>query len=549
VGLDGRLKMGITKNIIKRNFFRDSVQLMILSDQLKKEPGVIDAAIVMGTEVNKNILLRSGLLTTDGNRAGEMDTIISLSCDDESSLNLVNTKAEQFLSSESGIGTPEFANVDSALKSFNLANLAMISIPGRYVKDIALELLNKKLHIFLFSDHVSLEDEIQLKKLASKNHLLLMGPEAGTSIINGIVLGFGNRVRAGNVGIIGASGTGIQESSTLLDMYGSGISHAIGVGGRDMHQEIGGLMTLQAIEALENDPKTKLVLLVSKPVDNSARNIIVNTIKNNAKKKYVLCLIGDEDFVDSDQIVFAKSIQSSVLKALKLSDPKAYKNTHVRFSKELYDAIILTKELSNRLSGRQRYIRGFFAGGTMCYESTVILEQMMGREKIYSNLAPANSKLHLNGTQKSIEHTCIDFGNLEFTAARPHPMIDPSLRITRILEEAKDPNIAVIIIDIITGYSVASNTVQLHANSIKEAISIAGRQENGTLSVFVYICGTDKDVPASEIDILKASGAQVFRSNALMSFTAGFLVKQIEDYEQLKKITTNYLGEGLEWPR
>lgn len=546
--------MGITKNIIKRNFFRDSVQMMLLSDELKKEHGVINAAIIMGTELNKNTLQRSGLLTFDGNKAGETDTIISLSCDDESSLDIAIAKAEQLLTSKTGNGSSEFSNLDSALKSFNTANLAMVSIPGRYVNEIASELLNKGLHLFVFSDHVLLEDELQLKKLALKNDLLLMGPEAGTSIINGTVLGFGNRVRRGNVGIIGASGTGIQESSILLDMCGSGVSHAIGVGGRDMQQEIGGLMTLQAIKALENDPDTEVVLIVSKPVDSAVRDKIINAIINNGKKKYTLCLIGDkggDDLFDSGQITFAKSIQSSILKALKLSDSKAYKNTQERFRVELHHAKSLTKELSNRLSGRQRYIRGFFAGGTLCYESTIIIEQMIGGrgEKIYSNLAPSDSKLHLNGTQKSIEHTFIDFGDFEFTAARPHPIIDPSLRVKRILEEATDPNIAVIIIDIITGYSAANNTVQLHADSIKQAISIARQEENRTLPVFVYICGTDKDVSASEIDILKASGAQVFRSNALMSFTAGLLVKQTEDYEHLKKITTNYLGEGLEWPR
>jgi FdrA protein len=546
--------MSITKNIIKKNFFRDSVQMMLLSDELKKEHGVINAAIIMGTELNKNTLQRSGLLTIDGKKAGETDTIISLTCVNESSLNVAIGKAEQLLTPKTGKGRSEFSNLDSALKSFNIANLAIVSIPGRYVKAIASELLNKGLHLFVFSDHVLLEDEIQLKKLASKNHLLLMGPEAGTSIINGTVLGFGNQVRRGNVGIIGASGTGIQESSVLLDMCGSGVSHAIGVGGRDMHQEIGGLLTLQAIKALENDPETEVVLLVSKPVDNAVRDMILNTIKENAKKKYALCLIGDkggDDLFDSGQIVFAKSIQSSVLKALKLSNPNAYKNTQERFSKELHHAISLTKGLTNYLSGRQRYIRGFFAGGTLCYESTAIIEQMIeGRgEKIYSNLAPTDSELHLNGKKKSIEHTFLDFGDFEFTAARPHPIIDPSLRVERILEEASDPNIAVIIIDIITGYSVANNTVQLHADSIKEAISIAKEGENRTLPVFVYLCGTYKDVSASEIDILKASGAQVFRSNALMSFTAGLLVKQTEDYEQLKKITTIYLGEGLEWPR
>jgi FdrA protein len=535
--------MPITKNIIKRNFFRDSVQMMLLSDQLKRESGVIDAAIVMGTNLNKNALLHNRLLTIDGNKAGETDTIISLTCDDESSLNTAIVKVEKLLTSKPRKEISEFSNIYSALRSFNLANLAIISIPGKYVRDIAVELINKKLHIFLFSDHVTLEDEIELKRLASNNHLLLMGPEAGTSIINGTVLGFGNQVRRGNIGIIGASGTGIQESSTLLDMCGSGISQAIGVGGRDMHKENGGLMTLQAIEALENDPETKVVLLVSKPVDSAARNMIVNAIKNNTKKKYALCLIGDkeEGIVDSDQIVFAKSIQSSVLKILKLSDPTAYQNTLEQFRKEMHDTVSLAKDLSNHLSEKQKYIRGFFAGGTLCYESIIILEQMIEQE-IHSNLT-SDSKLHLDGMQKSQEHTFIDFGNDEFTIARPHPIIDPSLRINRILEEAEDPNIAVIIIDIITGYSVANNTIQLHAKAIKEAISIAV-QENRTLPVFVYICGTEKDAPDFELNVLKDSGAQIFRSNALMSLAAGLVVNQI-DYKQLKKISTSYLGEGL----
>jgi succinyl-CoA synthetase alpha subunit len=534
--------MPITKNIIKRNFFRDSVQMMLLSDQLKRESGVIDAAIVMGTKLNKNALLNNGLLTIDGNKAGETDTIISLTCDNESLLNTAIAKAEKLLTSKPGKRTSEFSNIYSALRSFNVANLAIISIPGKYVRDIAVELLNKKLHIFLFSDHVPLEVEIELKRLASNNHLLLMGPEAGTSIINGTVLGFGNHVRRGNIGIIGASGTGIQESSTLLDMYRSGISHAIGVGGRDMLKENGGLMTLQAIEAFENDPETKVVLLVSKPVDSDARNMIVNTIKNEAKKKYALCLIGDkEDIVDSDQIVFAKSIQSSILKILKLSDPIAYQNTLEQFRKEMHDTISLAKKLSSNLSERQKYVRGFFAGGTLCYESIAVLEQIVDQE-IYSNLTH-DSKLHLDGMQKSKEHTFIDFGDDEFTTARPHPIIDPSLRINRILEEAKDPNVALIIVDIITGYSVANNTLQLHAKAIKEAISIA-RQENRTLPVFAYICGTDVDVPDLELNIIKNSGAEIFRSNALMSFAAGLVVNQI-DYKQLKKISANYLGEGL----
>ena len=217
-------------NITKKNFFRDSVQMMQFSQQLKDEQGVIDAAIVMGTDLNKNTLKKMELLTEDGAIATENDTLISINCQDENSLNNAIQKAEQLLISDTTKSKNEFNSLASALDAFDNANIASLSIPGQFVKEMATELIRKQLHLFVFSDHVPLEDEIHLKNLALENNVLVMGPEAGTSILNGTVFGFGNRIRNGSVGIIGASGTGIQESSTMIDLFGEGISHAIGVG-------------------------------------------------------------------------------------------------------------------------------------------------------------------------------------------------------------------------------------------------------------------------------------------------------------------------------
>jgi FdrA protein len=533
--------MRVIKNIIKRNFFRDSVQMMLLSEKLKKVPGIIDAAIVMGSKLNKEALLRCGALTIDGDNANETDTIISLVCNDESTLNTATVKAEEILAlkydKKEG---KEFTDLDSALKSFNLANLAMISVPGQHVKDLATKLLDKSIHVFVFSDHVPLEDEIYLKRIASEKELLVMGPEAGTSIINGTVLGFGNHINHGNIGIIGASGTGIQQSSVILDICGTGISHAIGVGGRDMLRENGGLMTLQAIKALENEYQTRVVLLVSKAVDSDVRDMIINHIKNNSKKKYVLCLIGDsEEVAGSDQISFAKTIQTSVLQALKFLNLDIYRNAQNRFTKERYNSSTFVDSLSNSLTKNQKYIRGFFAGGTLCYESIVILEELIGKQ-IYSNLK-SEHEVHINGREKSKEHTFIDFGSDEFTSSRPHPIIEPSIRIGRMLEDAKDPTVAAMIIDIITGYSAAKNTISLHSKAIKQAIEIA-RNDNRTLPILVYLCGTSRDFTGLELDILKNSGAKVFTSNALMSTIAGLIVNKL-DSRKLEKIYAHFLGE------
>ncbi len=539
--------MSITRNIVRKNFFRDSVQMMLLSQELKKEEGVIDAAIVMGTELNKDTLLRCGLLTNDGAKAGESDTVISLTCEDESSFARAAKKAEALLVQKPAAGNDDnhhYRTVEEALSSFTGANLAALSIPGKHVRSLATRLIGKGLHVFLFSDHVPLEDEIVLKKLAAQNKVLFMGPEAGTSIINGTVLGFGNRIRPGSVGIIGASGTGIQESTTLLHSYGSGITHAIGVGGRDMKKQVGGLMTLEAMAALEEDPRTQAVLIVSKPVERAIREKIVDAIKSLSKKNYILCLIGDkEQLHDTPQIQFARSIQSAVLKTLKTSDKVKYKTALQKCKSDAKSAISFARSLSSSLPSRQRYIRGLFAGGTLCYEASAILEDIVG--KIHSNLT-SERQYHVDGNEKSGRYHClIDFGDEEFTAARPHPIIDPSIRLSRLLDEASDPSVAVIIMDIIAGYSVADRNIERHAEAIRKAIALAGRQ-NRTLSVFTYLCGTEGwDVSKSELQTLQDSGARVFTSNALMSIAAGMIVKKELPAARLNRVTQNYLGEEI----
>lgn len=528
-------------NIVKKNFFRDSVQMMQFSQQLKDEQGVVDAAIVMGTDLNKNTLKKMDLLTEDGISATENDTLISINCKDENSLNNTAQKAEQLLVSDSAKTKNEFNDLSSALDSFSNANIASLSIPGQFVKEMAVELIKKQLHLFVFSDHVPLEDEIYLKNLALENNVLFMGPEAGTTILNGTVFGFGNRIRKGSVGIIGASGTGIQEASTMIDLFGEGISHAIGVGGRDLRNDIGGMMTMKAMEIFENDPNTKAILLVSKPVDNDVRNKIINKINNFSKKNYVLCLVGDnENREDTDKIKFSKSIQTSVLKILKYLNDDAYKKIKGIIGNQVNDSIKLAESLSNGLNEEQKFVRGFFAGGTLCYESKIILEQMIG--KVYSNLS-LDDEYSVKGNASSKENTLIDFGEEEFTSARPHPIIDPLLRRNRILEDADDPNVGVIIIDIICGINAAKNTVVFHAETIKKAIQIA-EEQGRKLSVFAYICGTEKDVSENELELLTDSGAKLFTSNALMSFAAALVVNK-SDENLIKKIRVEFLEGEL----
>lgn len=526
---------------MKKGFFRDSVQMMLLTQELKRDGGLMDAAIVMGTTLNKDTLMRCGLLTHEGEKAGESDTIISITCADQPSLKTALERAEALLSRNPEQTKSDFSNVESALNASRGTTVATLSIPGQFVKEVASKMIEKNLHVFVFSDHVPLKDEIDLKVAAVKNNLLFMGPEAGTSIINGTVLGFGNLIRKGNIGIIGASGTGIQESSTLLHLCGSGISHAIGVGGRDMNKEVNGIMTLQAITALEEDQNTNAIMVVSKPVDSKMRDKIVNVVMKRSMKKYVFCFIGDsERLEDTKEVRYARSIQSSVLRILELVDKPRFEASRRRFEREAKASIGFANNLSETLITRQNYVRGLFAGGTLCYESKAILEEILG--PVFSNLS-ANSRFHLQGRDESRKNTLIDFGEGEFTLARPHPIIDPSFRIERLMQEARDPSVGVIILDLIAGYGVSKDSIELFSRAISEAIETAGKA-NRTLPIFLYVCGTEGEISPSDIDSLRDSGAQVFTSNALMALTAGLVLRKPHRH-LLRRLANDYLGVDI----
>ncbi|MCS7133510.1 MAG: hypothetical protein NZ921_01745, partial [Candidatus Caldarchaeum sp.] len=243
-------------NFVIRGLYRDSVQLMEVTERVKRLEGVLDAAVVMGTAANKESLVPMGLLTSEGEKAGPNDIIIALKATANVEQLLEQVKKIIF---EIKTTTARFANIDDAMKMHPDIRYASISIPGKYVEEVALNLLQHGVNLFIFSDHVPIETEVLLKKQAASRDLLVMGPEAGTAIVSGIGFGFANKVASGNIGVVASAGSGIQEFVTLLDRYDMGISHAIGVGARDLSRDVGGIMTRKALQTLNNDEKTKII--------------------------------------------------------------------------------------------------------------------------------------------------------------------------------------------------------------------------------------------------------------------------------------------------
>ena len=502
---------------IRQGAYFDSVTLMRVGKEIATLPGVMDAAVVMGTRSNKAILKSSGLLTAALHNATDTDLLVAIKGETETAaqaaLGSVDGLLKKTVRAVASPGQSHSASLAGALDVVPGANLALISIAGRYAGEEAMRALESGLHVMLFSDNVPLEKEIALKKLARKRGLLVMGPDCGTAIINGVPLAFANVVNRGNIGIVAAAGTGLQEVSCIISNEGGGISQAIGTGGRDVKREVGGIMFLEAVKALAKDDETRLILLVSKPPHKDVLRRIQKFAKT-IRKPIVTSFVGASSADGSPS-----TLEEAALTAVALARGQDAGEIAKRLAaREKQIQRIAGREAASRKKGR-KYVRGLFSGGTFCAEAQIIFNDMLAG--VCSNAPAGNAKL-LRNSLVSRKHTVIDLGEDEFTVGRPHPMIDYTLRNRRILQEAADPETAVILLDVVLGYGS-------HPDPGAELSGVI-RQASRTVSVVCSITGTNQD-PQNRGRVeaaLRRAGAIVTPSNAAACQLAGRIAQRLE---------------------
>jgi FdrA protein len=317
------------------------------------------------------------------------------------------------------------------------ANVAVVSVPGPYAAIAAHSALSAGLHVLLFSDNVPLAEEVELKERASRLGLLLMGPGAGTAVLAGVGLGFANAVAAGPVGVVAAAGTGAQEVMSLLDRWGIGVSQVIGVGGRDLSAGVGGLMARDAVRALDADFDTEVILVVSKPPDPEVAQTVI--CASQATPVVAACLgMSAPDGMIAGAPLAATLEEGALRVATILGRP-------VPDLAEGLDGVV--EDAAARVGAARTAVRGFFTGGTLCYEAQVVLGRILG--PVYSNI-PLHADLGLPAPAGA--HICLDLGEEEYTKGRPHPMIDPAARIQIMQAEAFGDDIAAVLLDVVLGY-------------------------------------------------------------------------------------------------
>lgn len=528
----------VVKNIILGNRYFDSLKLMRVSAQAAGAEGVEKISVVMATALNKEILKETGLATEELDGAKPDDLVVAVSLKGaeflDSVLEFVNNELEKTAQATSA-GQMMPKTFESAVSMLPGANLALISVPGNYAKREAKRALEHGLHVLLFSDNVTVEEELELKTLAKSKDLMVMGPGCGTSIINHVPLAFANVVKQGPIGIVAAAGTGIQEVSCLISNEGSGISHAIGTGGRDLSDAIGGITMMQGIELLDADPNTKVIVLVSKPPGDKTARKLTEFIAH-CKKPMVVNFIGIESdqTVEDGKWISASTLEDAALSAIALVEKKELGRT--LFTQTSNEVLSQAEGEWRKFNKNQEYVRGLYAGGTVCSEATLILSDLVS--PVYSN-APPRPELKMMGTKTSQGHVCLDMGEEEFTVGRAHPMIDPTLRQNRIIQEAEDVSAAVILLDIVLGYGSHSDPGGALIPSIKEAKRSCAHRD-GHLAVVASIIGTFEDFQGyddqkakleQEGIIVMPSNAQAARLSALIA-SRGKLAKTLFDGEK-----------------
>lgn len=506
-----------TRIVIKKNTYFDSVSLMSISTKANQLEGVGQAFVAMATEMNKGVLKNLGLLNDELEQAKSGDLMIVIEgANDEVNAATLEAIEGLFTRKDNGSSRHEarFATLTSAHTHIPESNFAVISVNGAFAAREAYQALENDLNVMLFSDNVSLDDELALKQLAHEKGLLMMGPDCGTAIINGAALCFGNAVRRGSIGIVGASGTGSQELSVRIHEFGGGISQLIGTGGRDLSEKIGGIMMLDAIRMLEDDPQTEVIALISKPPSPAVARKVLDRAKI-CRKPVVVCFLGNGIAHDDEPgLQFARATKEAALKAVMLTGIK----------KESLDLHPLNwpliEEVRARLKPEQKYIRALFCGGTLCDEA--MFAALEKYPDVYSNIQP-NPEYRLKDINVSVAHTFLDFGDDDFTNGKPHPMIDPTNRISRLLQEARDPQVGVIAMDFVLGYGSHENPVGVMLDAIKEAKAIAAR-DGRHLEILGYVLGTDLDTPSLKAQCQMLTDAGVIWASS--STNTGLLARE-----------------------
>jgi succinyl-CoA synthetase alpha subunit len=498
---------------IVKNRYVDSVTLMGVAEKLARLPGVLGAESGMGTPANIEMLTDLGYPVPDD--TDKYDLMFAIDAADEQTLRDAYAAGLAALSDRGGNRT--YTDLEELPPG--AYDLVQISLPGEYAAAEVEKALRLGMDVFVFSDNVPIEAERRLKALGQGLNRLVMGPDAGVGLMGGVALAAGSVVRPGAIGIVAASGSGAQEVACLIERLGEGVSEIIGTGGRDLRPEIGGITMRMGMQRLNQDTATRVICLVSKLADAGVMADVLKEADALTKPVVAVFLGGDAALYAGHRVQGAQSLQEAAERCVTLLKGQA---CHLG----LPDAELaaLAAEKLAAIPDERRYFRGLYCGGTFAEEALILFHQQNPQVPLHSNL-PTPYAQRLASHLHSQGHTLVDMGAEDFTAEAPHPVFDPALRIRRLEKELGDAQVAVVLLDFITGPGVNPNPVLPFAPIIRAHPEV----------VFVTtLCGGEGDPQhiTAAADALREAGAVVAASNHQSAKLAAMLMAGLEGRRQ-----------------
>jgi len=522
--------------LLKPNTYRDSVALMVLTGALSETDGVLQASAMMATPANIEILQATGLFAPAFAGAGPNDLCIAIEAADDSAMQTALTRADELLAaaggkaggsgSAGGIGWQP-RTLQRAVQARPDANVALISTPGEYAALEARAALTAGLHVFLFSDNVPLAEEVALKRLATERGLLLMGPDCGTALIGGAPLGFANAVRRGSVGVVGSSGTGVQEVTSLIHRFGGGVSHAIGTGGRDLYAEVGGRTFLAAVDALAADSETRVLVAIAKPGDAAVETKVLARLAASGKPAvvYFLGRVMASGSRMPGNIVVGADLEHAARCAVALAQGEQPPPPP-----DPAEADAVARQIVLGLMPGQTAVRGLFAGGTLAQEAAMAIGRALGTP-LMAPLAGIGARP--GEVLKIGPHSILDLGDDAYTRGRPHPLIDPRLRNGELIAQAQSGKVALVLVDVILGSGSHADPAGALAPALATARAIA-EARGVRLEVLASLCGTEDDSQGyrRQLMALESAGVRVMRSSSMAAAVAGRVAALLAEVER-----------------
>ena len=470
--------------LVREGCYQDSARLMQVSRELSMLPGVAEAVAMMGTDTNRRLLVGAGFADPALDRATPLDMVVALRAANTGALDAAREALDRLLagrrpaSGETGVARRP-GTVAEAVEAHPEANLVAVAVPGSYAAFVAHRALDVGRSVFLFSDNVPIEDEVALKRRAVRLGLLVMGPDCGTSIIAGTGLGFANRVERGPVGIVGASGTGIQELSCALDRAGVGVSHAIGTGSRDLSEAVGGAMTEMGLALLADDTATRCVALVAKhPAESVARRL--HGVLAKLGKPVVVRYLGEIPHPSADDVFYARSLDEAAAAAAVWARGEG----RVRDERSLSGTAF--RPLTPQGAPGDGRLVGLFGGGSLAAEAAFVLAAhgiptTVPEEKLSAGapFPPGN--------------LVVDTGDDAYTIGRPHPMVDQTVRCELIRAAGVDPSVRVLLLDLVLGDGAHPDPAPEIARAVADARAARSARRGPPLAVVASVCGSRRD--------------------------------------------------------